>query len=537
MPSSNGSPEHDAVKRNVELIAALLNELDVLGVREFCVAAGARNAQLLHLLLARGSTVYHFVEERSAAFFALGRVMHSRRPVAVVTTSGTAVAELFPAMMEAHYQAMPLIAVTADRPSRYRGSGAPQAVEQMGFFSSYVVRDVEMEYRGGEYHATVGQFRPGVGPQHFNICLEEGFACFEAERKELPPRKPLFQPAPEWDKEGADKMWRAKGPMVALVGGLHPTDVPAAREFLLKIGVPIVAEATSNLVGDEALKSQLLVGGEAALRLFDAKRVVRLGSVPSWRWWRDLEDRPEILVLNISRAVFRGLARTEGVVTCAWNVLRDSDFYVPVVASAMPVNPQPERLEHALSTYPLSEPAWMGHLSRAMSEGSMVMLGNSLPIREWNLACEAPPVGAAFFANRGANGIDGLVSTWLGLSAHSQESWLILGDLSAIYDLGAPWILQQLKAGKRRLVVINNGGGKIFSRVGWLQEADEATKRVMENPHGLSFEPWARMWGMDYRLITVPDQLREGEDDGAAIWEVRPDAVQTDAFWKAWQGS
>ncbi|HSI65129.1 MAG TPA: 2-succinyl-5-enolpyruvyl-6-hydroxy-3-cyclohexene-1-carboxylic-acid synthase, partial [Candidatus Saccharimonadia bacterium] len=455
MPASDGSPEHAAVKRNVELISALLNELDVLGVREFCVAAGARNAQLLHLLLVRGSVVYHFVEERSAAFFALGRVMHSRRPVAVVTTSGTAVAELFPAMMEAHYQALPLIAVTADRPSRYRGSGAPQAVEQMGFFSSYVVRDVEMEYRGEEYHATVGQFRPGVGPQHFNICLEEGFACFEAEHKNPPVRKPLQHPALEWDKEGPGRIWSAKGPMLALVGGLHPADVPAAREFLLKVGVPVMAEATSNLLGDESLKSQLLAGGESTLRAFDAKRVVRLGSVPSWRWWRDLDGRADIPVLNISRALFRGLARTEGVVTCPWDVLRHPDFPVPVVASAMPVIAEPDRLEQLLTTHPLSEPAWMGHLSRAMSEGSMVMLGNSLPIREWNLAGDAPPVGAAFFANRGANGIDGLVSTWLGLSAQSQESWLILGDLSAIYDLGAPWILPQLKSSKRRLVVIN----------------------------------------------------------------------------------
>lgn len=112
-----------------------------------------------------------------------------------------------------------------------------------------------------------------------------------------------------------------------------------------------------------------------------------------------------------------------------------------------------------------------------------------------------------------------------------------MGDLSAVYDLGGPWILPQLKAGKRRLVVINNGGGKIFSRVGWLKEADEGTRRVMENPHGLSFEPWARMWGMDYRLITVPDQLRDDADEGAAVWEVRPDMLQTEAFWKAWQGS
>ena len=111
---------------------------------------------------------------------------------------------------------------------------------------------------------------------------------------------------------------------------------------------------------------------------------------------------------------------------------------------------------------------------------------------------------------------------------------MIVGDLSALYDLGAPWILPQLKKAKRRIVVINNGGGKIFSHVSWLQQMPADAKRVMENPHSISFEPWARMWGMDYRLITEPGELR---DDGSpcAVWEIKPDAVQTESFWSAWK--
>jgi 2-succinyl-5-enolpyruvyl-6-hydroxy-3-cyclohexene-1-carboxylate synthase len=126
------------------------------------------------------------------------------------------------------------------------------------------------------------------------------------------------------------------------------------------------------------------------------------------------------------------------------------------------------------------------------------------------------------------------VSTWLGVGAEAKESWLILGDLSALYDLGGPWILPQLQSAKRRIVVINNGGGMIFSRVAWLQEAGEETKRVMENPHSLGFEPWARLWGVEYRLLTDLKQL-EDDDAACAIWEVRPDHEQTAAFWKAWQ--
>ena len=175
----------------------------------------------------------------------------------------------------------------------------------------------------------------------------------------------------------------------------------------------------------------------------------------------------------------------------------------------------------------------MRQLSRAVPAGAGVFLGNSLPIREWNLAASAAKPGTAFFANRGANGIDGIVSTFLGVSAAAHESWLIIGDLSALYDLNAPWILKQLPAGNRRIVVINNGGGKIFSRVDSLRSLDEPALEVIENRHSLSFESWARMWGIDYLCSTSPDLL-DALPDGNLVVEVNPDAEQTELFWRQW---
>lgn len=543
MASAPEHPSQGAAERNVALIARLLQELERLGVQEYCVCAGARNAQVLHVLVQRGVTVYHFVEERSAAFFALGRIMHSGRPVAVVTTSGTAVAELYPAVMEAHHQALPLVLVTADRPSRYRGSGAPQAVEQRDFFTGHVIHAADIEHREGAEPFEVVRHSEGQGPRHYNLCLEEGFTGgavdFPQSGHASASTSALQKPASSasYDVVAWERFWRDEGPIVVLVGGLHPSDVSAARVFLLKLGAPVVAEATSNLWADPAMQPLLRHGGEAALRASGARRVVRLGCVPSWRWWRDLDDNADIVVLNISRAPFRGLARTRGVVTFPWEVLHDPACDLPSAGESLTEDSAKVRLEQLLSAHPLSEPAWMRHLSTAMGEDSVVMLGNSLPIREWNLAGGTPRNGTTFFANRGVNGIDGLVSTWLGLSASVAESWLVVGDLSALYDLGAPWVLPQLKQGKRRLVVINNGGGKIFSHVDWLRKADTGTKRVMENPHTLSFEPWAKMWGLDYRLITEPSQM-EGDSDasGGAVWEVCPDAVETESFWAAWRG-
>ena len=518
----------NAAQGNAAAIGVLLAELTALGVEECCVCAGARNAPLLEALTRRPECfrLHSFFEERSAAFYALGRVMRTRKPVAVVTTSGTAVAELFPAVMEAHYQALPLVVITADRPPRCRGSGAPQAVEQPGIFGVYAAREVEITAEGGARSAACG----GGGPVHINVCLEEGLA------EQLHPRLQSGNSAGSGWKSGttlaAHNFWSEPGDLLVLASGIHPDDVPLAREFLVKLGAPIVAEATSNLCGDASLSHLLVHGGERALKQSLATRVLRLGAVPSWRWWRDLDNREEVHVLNVTRAPFRGMARTQNVSVVPWEMIEGS---MSNVQCSMFNVGSSARLASLLTAHPHSEPAWMRHLSRLISGGALVFLGNSLPIREWNLAADTPEPGTKFFANRGANGIDGLVSTWLGLGAEEAESWLIVGDLSALYDLSAPWILPQLPAAKRRIVVINNGGGKIFSRVAWLREAGHDTKRVMENPHALSFEPWARMWGMDYRLITDTASL---DDDGApcAVWEVRPDAAQTEAFWQAWQG-
>ena len=126
-----------------------------LGVEDFCVCGGSRNAPLIAVV----GAAYAFVDERAAAFFALGRAKLTGKPVAVITTSGTAVAEMLPAAIEAHYSGVPLILITADRPERYRGTGAPQAIEQQSLFGVYASRDPDRWTR--------------IGPLHINIEFDE----------------------------------------------------------------------------------------------------------------------------------------------------------------------------------------------------------------------------------------------------------------------------------------------------------------------------------------------------------------------------
>lgn len=502
-----------------QLIQQSLSVLAHFGVREVCIAAGARNAPLVAALLtSKGIKIWHFFEERCAAFFALGRMLADRQPVAVVTTSGTAAAECLPAVIEAHYQGLPLLVLTADRPKSYRGSGAPQAIEQHGLFGVYA-------QMLGDWDATdetleMYQTSPDR-PRHLNVCLDEPL--------ETNVIGVDFSRAHTADETGGDSLECAIECDLVLVSGLHPADAAQAAPLLTKLALPIVAEATANLHGFRDLRPLLIPGGERALQSARPAHVLRLGAVPSWRWWRDLEDQPKTRVTNITRTGFSGLARQDNVETLPWEALTSVQF------SALGTPCGVLKFEPDLGKFAQSEPAWIRHLIDVIPEGSHVFLGNSLPIREAGLVLQSARPGVEFFANRGANGIDGLVSTFLGMSAaHSGENWLIVGDLSTLYDLAGPWIISQMDHPKLRIVVINNGGGKIFSRVNSLRALPETARSVIENRHSLSFEPWAQLWGMEYVQTDDPMDLEDLIQVPIVI-EIRPDPLQTEAFWKDWQ--
>src|SRR5438477_4553812 len=136
---------------NIAAARAIIERVRGLGVVDFCVCGGSRNAPLIAAL----ASGYTFVDERSAAFFALGRAKRDGKPVAVVTTSGTAAAELLPATIEAFYSGVPLVLITADRPARYRGTGAPQSIEQVGLFGIYATTELEGWNRRAPLHINV----------------------------------------------------------------------------------------------------------------------------------------------------------------------------------------------------------------------------------------------------------------------------------------------------------------------------------------------------------------------------------------------
>ena len=138
---------------NIAAAREVIQRVRAAGVKDFCVCGGSRNAPLIAVL--GTENVLSFVDERSAAFFALGRAKRDGKPVAVVTTSGTAAAELLPAAIEAYYSGVPLVLITADRPGRFRGTGAPQSIEQIGLFGVYAATDIKAWNRRVPLHINV----------------------------------------------------------------------------------------------------------------------------------------------------------------------------------------------------------------------------------------------------------------------------------------------------------------------------------------------------------------------------------------------
>jgi 2-succinyl-5-enolpyruvyl-6-hydroxy-3-cyclohexene-1-carboxylate synthase len=499
------------------------------GVTEFVVCGGARNAALLEALAraeaAGVARVWSHFEERSAGFFALGRTVASGRPCAVVTTSGTAVAELLPAVIEAFYQARPLVALTADRPQEFRGSGAPQAIVQPGIFGSYAF--------GGDFADWDGK-----GPLHLNVELEE--ESQPGEDRFSPDDVGEFAVAKDRLDVAALARWLREGiyrGLVVLIGGLEPDEREEVYHFCTALKAPVVADATSGL--REALQAYAIPDGDRALAARPPGKILRLGDVPTGRFWRDLESMPDISVWSVCRQGLPGLARTSQVMRAPLSRALPALGSIEPVEDAMDYLPESsrraDRIEELLERFPDSEPAMMRTLSTYASIGSGVFLGNSLPVREWNLFGQWDRPIPEVRANRGANGIDGQVSTWLGWSAEMRDSWGVFGDLTALYDLAAPFVLAQVEREGRVLAVLNNSGGKIFSRLPRLRSMSPRAAEWMINRHEADFAAAAKLWGMRHMVARTADDFDQCESGPVPLLlEVVPSEKQTTQFWGAW---
>jgi 2-succinyl-5-enolpyruvyl-6-hydroxy-3-cyclohexene-1-carboxylate synthase len=303
----------------------------------------------------------------------------------------------------------------------------------------------------------------------------------------------------------------SKNPIV-LLGGLAARDRGRVRDFVLRFGAPVYAEPLSGLREDPGIAHLAITAGERMIARMQPDSVIRIGNVPTLRFWRDLdESRRDLPVVSYSRLPFAGLSRGEV------KPIDDLPNPTPTSWTTTDNRQLTTAITHLIDSEPLSELAMIRELSRTIPENSRVYLGNSLPIREWDLVATREPRGFTYEANRGANGIDGQLSTFFGQCEGGRENVCVVGDLTAIYDANAPWIASRVDA-SWRIVIVNNGGGRIFDRVASLARIDRS---LIVNEHDFRFDDWARMWRIEDRVI----ELRPDAEASRRAW------AKYDALW------
>lgn len=511
---------------NFDLCANIFSILKACDVDTVVVCAGARNAPLVHHLEQQDFNKFYYFEERSAAFFALGLMKQSGRPVAVLTTSGTAAAELLPAAIESFYQGLPLILITADRPKLYRGCAAPQTINQIGLYSHYVEQSFDWDI----YQKNFSIKTTLQSPIHFNLCFDEPLLdqasgqLFEVSVNKQPM---IFAP-----RAIANDFSNIKKPLV-IISQIHEGQKSEVIKFIHQLKAPVYLESLSLLQEEKSISKFILKSSDLLIKkLFQNKiceSVIRIGGIPTLRFWRDLESEfKNIPVFNFSDLLFAGLSRSAKNFQIDFSSLASIEENKSWVETKTKDQQLQDLKLNLLKNFPFCEPACIAQLSVCV-QSEPLYLGNSLPIREWDLfAQQNGKSNQQIYANRGANGIDGQISTYLGWSQFLKQSWCLVGDLTAMYDLASLGIASKNLQCQRRIVIMNNYGGQIFKRV--------FKNNHFLNSHHVEFEMWAKMWAWDYLKIQSEHDFQKLNQLQSAqiIIEIQPNANQTEKFWDMW---
>lgn len=512
----------------------LVQGLAEAGVQRACICPGSRSTPLaLSLDRQRAIACWVHMDERAAGFFALGMAKVTGEPVALLCSSGTAAANFLPAVVEASLSHVPLIVLTADRPPEVRGFGAAQTIDQVGLYGSHVKWSLDLAapfagatatryVRAVAARAVASANGAPQGVVHLNIPL----------REPLVP-EPLTT-APDWYSE------RAPVPVVAAAHGMSEVDgrlpeLPprglivvgpdpglAAPEQILKLGshlgYPVVADPLSGLRAGMGAPQGLIAAYDAFLRapkVHAALRpdvVLRFGALPTSRALNEFVQWSGAQQWLFDAAGYRdpyfGAAGVFNGPVDGWvrALLQRSapafDESFSRLWMRMEDRAQ-EALDAALQKLPTSfEGRVFREMSRCLPEDSMLCVGNSMPVRDLD-SFFAPRGGALrILANRGANGIDGVVSTALGASAiHRGPAYLVIGDVSFFHDLNGLLMAKKYRL-NLNVVLMHNDGGGIFS---FLPQAESFAQEQFEpyfgTPHGLDFQPAVAMYGGSYQLI------------------------------------
>jgi 2-succinyl-5-enolpyruvyl-6-hydroxy-3-cyclohexene-1-carboxylate synthase len=558
----------DPTNANTALASAFAEELARCGLRYAVLSPGSRSTPLA-LALWREPEIETtvVVDERSAAFIALGAAQASGTPVAILCTSGTAAANFHPAVCEADHSGVPLLVLTADRPPELRGIGAGQAIDQLKLYGSSVRWFCEigtheadddglLHYRSTACRAfATARGEPRPGPVHLNF----------------PFREPLAPLADEGAVAAADPLalnGRDSRPLTAVTpidmepsqflldevaGHIAEADIgvivagrqldPELREPLVHLarvaGFPILAEPTSQLRCGPHDRSYVVTTYDLLLRDERFRQnaspglVLRFGEMPTskpLRSWLTESGADQIVIDPLAgwneptRRAAALLRADPTELAAGWAARLGEERPAP----AMWLEAERaacETIASELTSFDaITEPALQLALGAAYRDGELVYTASSMPIRDQEAFLPPGDADVTFLSNRGANGIDGLISSGIGAAhATGRTTTIITGDLGLLHDIGGLAALCDVST-PVRIVVIDNDGGAIFHFLPQEKALpDEEFEALLGTPRGVDAAKAAALFNLPHRRLGSIDELSEALAAGTGLIEVKTD--------------
>ncbi|MEZ4863027.1 MAG: 2-succinyl-5-enolpyruvyl-6-hydroxy-3-cyclohexene-1-carboxylic-acid synthase [Caldilineaceae bacterium] len=517
-----------------------VSELVACGLRAVCVAPGSRSTPLT-LAFARhpAITLYLQLDERCAAFFALGLALATERPVALVCTSGTAAAEFHGAIIEAYQAHVPLLVLTADRPHEVRYSGANQTIDQVKMYGDHVLWSFDAPVPQANAPALVLRawrtlacrayaLANGIvkGPVHLNFPFRQPLEPAAPPLPAMPVREqPLvtieqgtLQPTPQQVEQLATLIDSHERGLIicgpSCPGGDFPVQV---AQLAPRSGYPVVADPLSGVRFGPAVASGLVVGGyESYLQSSTppwpaADVVLRFGAVPTSKWLNSyLTANPPAHMVHVQANgiwaddshLVTQLLQIEPTELCRQLTARvrargDSAWATQIATTEATCQQMVARYcrEHSF------DGAIVAAVMARLPAGARLMIGNSLPVRHLDQWGAPTPRPIQVFGNRGASGIDGVTSTALGIAAASAAPLvLITGDIAFYHDMNGLLAIQQHGLRNVTVVLLNNNGGGIFRRLP-VAKFDPPFTSLFLTPHGLDFSHVAQLYGLAHHRV------------------------------------
>ena len=558
-----------------------VDELVRGGLNAVCIAPGSRSTPLALAFFASNEiTVYRHLDERSAAFFALGVALAREKPVALVCTSGTAAANFHPAIIEAQMSQVPLLILTADRPPELRHSGANQTIDQVKMFGDHVLWSVDvalpqsqapilsqLNLRTLAARALACSNGLVKGPVHLNFPFRKPLEPVEMDRWPTAigantSQRPYTQIERGILQPTAEQVARLKELISAHTRGLiicgprcPAGDFPiAVTQLSTATGYPILADPLSGIRFGPQISTTIVLGGyETFLQDTYASwpepdLILRFGSVPTSKWLNNyLNHIDPSYHIHIQES---GIWTDQGHMTSHFfqiNALNLCHQLIPAISRSTDNKWQ----QHWLKTETSSWSAIGESLQDSIFDGSVVaalldqlppdttlFVGNSLAIRHVDQFGYPQEKPLRLFANRGASGIDGNVSTGLGIAAASNRpTVLLVGDITFYHDSNGLLALRQFGLDNATILLINNNGGGIFRRLP-VAQIEPPFEELFLTPHDLDFAPLSAMYKLDYHLVQDLTSFRSVLDktistNSASIIEVRTASQEDDRIHRS----